>query len=235
MSEQGKPPIDDAWLALWKKQDLQRPPVRPEWLADSLRRSEHTLKRSLRFYSGFALLTSIGAAANLLSFGAIPLLWVVFIGASTIAVYSWSVYRRVRLIEDFNHSVVEHLERLADLYGRQLSRWFLAAACVPWLAVMTLQVRIDGVDGHYTIHNHLEFALISAAMFVITWLGMRLSMRSALRELRAAAADLRQGSLDRTPEAILLTKHAQRWRLVLLCVLVMGVVAGLFLWWKASE
>lgn len=234
MKNNDRPLIDAAWLELWKQQDLRRPAVRSEWLADSLRHSEHAIKRTLRFYSGFAILTSLGAAANLLSFWTIPLLWVIFLGSSAIAAYCWSIYRRVRAIDDLYQSVVERLESLAALYELQLPRWFLAAACVPWLATMTLLVRIDGVDGHYTIHNHLQFVLISAAMFAISWLGMRLSMRSALRELQAAAADLRLGSLDHSPAAVAQSKQAQRWCYVLVLVLVLGVLAGLYLWWKAS-
>jgi hypothetical protein len=101
----------------------------------------------------------------------------------------------------------------------------------PWLLSMAITTLIDsGVEGGYRVNHPLEFVVVTAVMLGITYVSLRFSTISAVRELKALLHDPSAETLDVT-SALAPTRRRARVQFALGTVLlVLAVVAGLVLW-----
>ena len=66
----------------------------------------------------------------------------------------------------------------------------LTACTAPWLLSMAINTRIDGAEGTWRVNPPVEFVAMSAVTLGITYVGLRVSLRSTVFEMRAALQDL---------------------------------------------
>ena len=234
--------FDEHTLETWKRAGAGAGPLEREelerMLSPSVRRSRTTLTRTLIAYLAIPLATAVLAATNVSLFAGntnmIALELSIAVLAAAFAAHSFGLVLRLRRGDALAHDLIGSLRARLDLYERSFGAWMLTACTTPWLLSMAINTRIDGTEGTWRVNHPVEFVIVSAVMLGVTYLGLRVSLRSTVFEMRAALEDLLAEALEATPRAAEVRRRSRGWMLALTLLLVLSVAAGLWLWWAQS-
>jgi hypothetical protein len=235
--------FDEHTLATWKRAEAGGAPLRREELERALepsaRRSGRALSTTLLVYFVVPLATSVLAASNVAWFAESPTM-VAFelslcVLAAAFAAHSLVLALRLRHDDPAHLPLVDGLRRRLELYERSFGAWMLTASASPWLLAMAINTRIDGAHGTWRVNHPIEFVVVSALMFAITYLALRISLRSAVFEMRAVLQDLVAEALEATPRVAAVRRRTRLWMTLLTVLLVLSVLGGLWMWWMHSS
>lgn len=232
--------FDDQTLDTWKRAEAGTAPISREdlerVLRSSARRSGRTLNSTLLIYSSLPMGAALLAAANVALFAgdtnmvALELAIVALALAST--GHSLSLLLRLRREDPSRWPLVESLRRRLELYERSFGAWILTASATPWLLSMAINTRIGFHEGGWRVNHPFEFVIVSAATWVITYVALRVSLRSVVYEMRATLQDLLAEALEATPGVAEVRRRTRGWMALLVLLLTLSVAAGLWLWWS---
>ena len=234
--------FDEHTLETWERAGAGATPLgRDElerMLQPSARRTGRALRRTLIVYLLVPIATAVLAGANVSLFrgntNMMALELSIAVLAAAIGAHSFALLLRLRRGDAPGRSLVEGLRARLDLYERSFGAWILTASVTPWLLSMAINTRIDGSQGTWRVNHPIEFVFVSAAVLGITYLGVRISLRSTVFEMRAVLQDLLAEALEATPRVAQVRRRSRGWLLALTLLLVLSVAGGLWLWWSYS-
>ena len=234
--------FDEHTLDTWKRAEAGgSPPGRKElerMLEPSARRSGRALSATLLAYLLVPLGTAVLAATNVAHFADNPSMVALELSLCVVAVafalHSLSLYLRLRREDPAQRPLVEGLRRRLELFDRSFGAWMLTASVSPWLLSLAINTRIDGSDGTWHVNHPVEFVLVSATMVAVTYVALRVSLRAAIFEMRAVLQDLVAEALEVTPLVADVRRRTRGWMTLLTVLLVLSVLAGLWMWWRAG-
>jgi hypothetical protein len=235
--------FDEHTLETWKRAGAGAAPLGREelerMLQPSVRRTGRALTNTLIVYLVVPLATAVLAGANVSLFAGntnmVALELSLAVLAATFAAYSFALVLRLRRGDALGQSLVESLRARLDLYERSFGAWILTACTAPWLLSMAINTRIDGSQGTWRVNHPVEFVIVSAVMLGITYVGLRIALRSTVFEMRATLQDLLAEALEATPRVTEVRRRSRGWMLALTLLLVLSVAAALWLWWSHSS
>jgi len=232
--------FDEDILDTWKHAGSDAGPIGREelerMLRPSVRRTGRALTSTLLVYLLVPLATAVLAGTNVPLFAdnsnMVALELSIAVLATAFAAFSFALVLRLRQGDALGRSLIDCLRARVELYERSFGAWILTASAAPWLLSMAINTRIDGARGGWRVNHPVEFVVVTAVMLGITYLGLRISLRSTVYEMRAALQDLLAEALDATPRVAEVRRRARGWMLALTILLVLSVAAGLWLWWS---
>jgi hypothetical protein len=142
--------------------------------------------------------------------------------------------RGLRAIDRTNQPLIEAVNARLAFAECGCPAWLLMASATPWLLSMAVVMLIDNEAGVYRVNHPIEFAVVTAVMFAITYASLRFSTAATVRELRAVATDLRAESIEATPELAGARRRSRVWLVAGVVLLALAVVAAFWLWLGAQ-
>lgn len=233
--------MEDRLMETWKRAGSETPPLSREALGRILGSAATRTSRALAgvLWSYVALLgvTLVLALANLPLFGGNLGMQLVegglALAAAASAAFGIALALRVRRLRR-DLPLLEAVERGLALYRGPFQVWLLVASTTPWLLTLAINTRIDAQDGTYRIDHPLEFALVTGLMLGFTYVMLRVSLASTAFEMRATLHDLHAQALEATSAVAEVRRRTRTWMALGVVLLILGVLAGLWLWWRAA-
>ncbi|MBL8861177.1 MAG: hypothetical protein JNK02_04115 [Planctomycetes bacterium] len=232
--------FDEALKTTWKRAEAGQPPRSRAELEGLLWPVARWSGRALwaALWTSIALLgvTAVLSSLNLRGYRGNATMLVVEGGllALSLAFLAFSAWliARLRRIMRADLPLVETVERRLALYDRWFGAWLVVGAMAPWMLSLAINTLIDNQDGTYQIHQPIEFAVVTAASLGVMYVALTASLAPSVRSMRAVLHDVRAQALDATAEIAEVRQRTRRVRAVLAGLLVLGVLAGLWLWWR---
>jgi hypothetical protein len=233
--------IDEDLKALWKRgaptATLTRGDLEP-MLRPTARRADRSLAVITWTYAVMLGVTVVLALANLPGYRQNPTMLAVEGGiaivSAALAVATTRLMGRLRTMSRADVPLLEAVEARLAFAERNYGRWLWTASATPWLLAHAIVTLIDNQGGVYRVNHPVEFALVTAVMFAITYASLRFATATTVHELRAIAQDLRVEALEATPGLAVARRRSRRWTALGVVLLTLAVLAGLWLWLSAA-
>lgn len=183
-----------------------------------------------------ALLAAIGfAIANVVGYWQNPPMLVAQLGtiavAGVLVAVGGRLLREILRIERADEPLIQALERRLNFVRTKYELWLWAAALSTVLLAFTVTTLIDNQGGIYRINQPAVFYGTLGGMLLFLYATGKLASYPAIREMRAALADLEAGTTGRI-EATPARRRIFFWlafaaTILLTATLVLGVLAAL--------
>lgn len=234
--------FDEELMATWKRAEAGGPPLSRGAIEDLLRPMVRWSGRALEAVAWIYLVlmacAAVLAVVNLPGYRGNPVMTTFEAGLALVsaACGTFSAWLAVSLrrIGRADLPLVETVERRMQFYDRWMGPWMIVGAATPWLLSMAINTLIDNQGGEYRVNHPWEFALVTAVMFGFTYVALRVSLMPSVRAAQAVLLDLRAEAIGATPEIASMRRRTRVWMALAVVLLVLGVLAGLWMWWKGT-
>jgi hypothetical protein len=234
--------FDETLKATWKRAEAGTPPLSRAELENLLRPVARWSGRALEvvtwLYLALLGVTALLSAANLPGYRGNQTMFAVEIGMLALslafAAFSGCLIAGLRRITRADLSLVQTVERRLAFYERWFGLWLAIGAVTPWMLSLAINTLVDNQGGVYRINHPIEFTVVTGAMVGITYVALKVSLTPGVRAMRAVLLDVRAQALDATAEIAGVRRRTRVLMAFVTGLLVLGVLIGLWLWWKWS-
>lgn len=200
-------------------------------LAPRIDRGVLPLRISLGSYLAAAVAALVVEGMNLAGYAASPVLWRVHAGAVVlllgIVAYGVALAGEIGALARRDEPLLDSVRRRLAFYRTRYEVWLWAAALATGILVFAVNSLVDNEGGVYRVNRPLVYGAVQLGVVLLVYAALKSATLPAVRELRAALADLESQLLEQTPG---LDRHRGRdrarrlvWVLLALCVLLLGI------------
>jgi hypothetical protein len=229
--------FDEDLKALWKRGGREATMSYAEiehLLRPTARRAHRSLAVITYTYAAMLGATVVLALANLPGYwqnpGMVAVVGAIGIVSAALVLATVGLMRRLRAIDRADQPLIDVVSARLGFAERGYRWWLLMASATPWLLSQAIVMLIDNEAGVYRVNHPIEFAVVTAVMFAITYASLWFATAAAVRELRAIAQDLRAESLEATPTLAEARRRSRVWMAAGVVLLTLAVVAGFWMW-----
>lgn len=219
---------------IWNRSDGNGGMTREEiarLLAPRIDRGVLPLRISLGSYLAIAVVALVVEGANLAGYAANPLLRWLHAGALAllfgIVAYGVALAGEIGALSRRDEPLLDAVRRRLAFYRTRYEVWLWAAALATGILVFAVNSLVDNEGGVYRVNRPLVYGAVQLGVVLFVYAALKSATLPAVRELRAALADLESQLLEQSSR---LDRHRGRdrasrlaWVLLALLVLLLGV------------
>ena len=227
---------EDVLAQIWNRGDGNGKLSREEiarLLAPRIDRGLLPLRISLWSYLLTALAALVLVGANLAGYAGNPAVFRLQLAACLLLLgvigYGASLAGAIGGLARRDEPLLDGVGRRLAFYRSRYEIWLWAAALATGILVFAVNSWVDNDGGVYRVNRPLVYGAVQLGVVLFVYAALKAATLPAVRELRAALADLESQLLEQTAQ---LERHRGRDRVRRLAWVLLGVVLLLLgIWW----